>query len=162
VPLLSDHLYGVVPPFAARFAVYAFPTWPLGSEPVVTATADGVIVRESVTDLLCTGWLESVTLKVSEVAFAEVVGVPLMRPALDKLSPPGKVPLVSDHWYGVVPPVAFRVAEYVVPTLPLGSVVVGIARLWGFGLGAASTAHALRRMQIKATELQTKSRKSLE
>ena len=77
--------------------MYAVPTWPLGKELVVTESAGGVIVSVRVTDLLCTGRLESATLKVSFAAFAEAVGVPLITPAVDKLSPAGKVPLTSDH-----------------------------------------------------------------
>lgn len=77
--------------------MYADPTWPPGNEAVVTTSAGGVIVSVSVTDLLCTGRPESVTLNVSDAAFAGAVGVPLIGPAVDKLSPAGKVPLVSDH-----------------------------------------------------------------
>jgi hypothetical protein len=50
-----------------------------------------------------------------------VVGVPLNTPALDKLSPAGTAPVVTDHVYGAVPPVAASVCEYAVPTVPLGS-----------------------------------------
>jgi hypothetical protein len=55
------------------------------------------------------------------------VGVPVIAPVeafSDK--PAGKVPLVRDHVYGAVPPLAARVALYVMPTWPLGSEVVVI------------------------------------
>jgi hypothetical protein len=108
------------------------------------------MVTESVTDLLCTGWLESLTLNVRDFAFAEAVGVPLITPVLDRLSPAGKVPVVIDHRYGIVPPVARRVAEYGVPTVPFGKDFVEIAKVWGLFLVAASRVETLRRMQIKA------------
>lgn len=53
------------------------------------------IATASVTDLLCTGLLASVTVKVSEVAEAVAVGVPVIAPvAAFNESPPGNVPLV--------------------------------------------------------------------
>jgi hypothetical protein len=110
VPLVSDQLYGVAPPVAFRLALYAVPTWPFGNDVVVMASG-AAIVSESDTDLLWTGLLESLTLKVSEVALTAAVGVPLMAPvAAFRDSPVGNVPLVSDQLYGVVPPVAFRLA----------------------------------------------------
>ena len=39
------------------------------------------------------------------------VGVPLMTPPGDKVSPVGKEPDASDHVYGMLPPLAARVAE---------------------------------------------------
>lgn len=74
------------------------------------------MVRNRVADLVCTVWLESVTLKVSDTKFAAAVGVPLSAPEVDRLSPAGSVPLVRDHVYGVVPPVAARAALYTAPT----------------------------------------------
>jgi hypothetical protein len=50
-----------------------------------------------------------------------VVGVPLNTPALDKLSPAGSAPAVTDHVYGGVPPLATNVCEYAVPAVPLGN-----------------------------------------
>ena len=38
VPLVSDQLYGVVPPVAPNAAVYELPTCPLGSDVVVIAS----------------------------------------------------------------------------------------------------------------------------
>jgi hypothetical protein len=60
-------------------------------------------------------------LKVSGVALAVAVGVPLIRPA-DALSvnPAGKVPEVNCQLMEPVPPVAARVCEYGVPTTPFG------------------------------------------
>jgi hypothetical protein len=47
-----------------------------------------------------------------------VVGVPPMTPAPDSVRPAGSVPVVTDHAYGGVPPVAANVCEYAVPTVP--------------------------------------------
>ena len=56
-----------------------------------------------------------------KLAVPVAVGVPLTTPALDKVRPAGRLPTVTDHVYGGVPPVAARVCEYAVPTVPLGS-----------------------------------------
>ena len=53
------------------------------------------------------------------------------------MSPPGSEPESSDHVYGVVPPVAASVSEYVWPTVPSGRLVVVID---GGGTGAGATA----------------------
>jgi len=66
----------------------------IDSEGGVTAA----MVKLSVADWLCAGLLESVTAKVSEVAEAVAVGVPLIAPVdAFSVSPAGSVPLVSDH-----------------------------------------------------------------
>jgi len=41
VPEVRDQVYGDVPPVAARFAVYALPTWPVGSDVVAITNAEG-------------------------------------------------------------------------------------------------------------------------
>ena len=77
------------------------------------------------------GLPESVALKVSGAADAVDPGVPLIapvaafseRPYVDRAAP-----LVCDHVYGVVPPVAASVPLYAVPTWPLGSEVVPMLR----------------------------------
>jgi len=75
--------------------------------------------------------VESVTLNVSAAPFAAAVGVPLSRPVDEfNVKPPGSVPEVSDHVYGMVPPLAANVCEYAVPTWPLDSdnvVIVSVA-----------------------------------
>jgi hypothetical protein len=70
----------------------------LGKDVVVIDSVAAAIVSESETDLLWTGLLESLTLKVSGVALTAAVGVPLMAPvpALSE-SPAGNVPLVNDQ-----------------------------------------------------------------
>ena len=56
------------------------------------------------------------------------VGVPLITPAADKLSPTGNVPDASDHVFVPVPPVAVRVCEYGVPWTPFGNDAVVTVR----------------------------------
>jgi hypothetical protein len=73
------------------------PTCPFGKDVVVITGPAAVTVSESVAELLCAGCPESVTLKVSDAALTTAVGVPLMTPLVDKLSPAGSVPLVNDH-----------------------------------------------------------------
>ena len=76
-----------------------------------TVIPDAAIIRATLTDLLCAELLESLTVKVSEVALALAVGVPLIMPlVLSRDRPAGSDPLVKAHVYGGVPPVAVRVA----------------------------------------------------
>jgi hypothetical protein len=94
-------------------------------ETVTAIGPEALMVRLRFTDCLLLA--ESVTWKVSGVFEAGWVGVPVIAPVeafSDK--PAGKVPLVRDHVYGVVPPVAARVALYAALTWPLGSDVVVI------------------------------------
>ena len=53
------------------------------------------------------------------------VGVPVILPSVESISPAGKLPLAKSHVIGVEP-VADSVVLYVVFTLPLGSEVVVI------------------------------------
>src|SRR5579872_3208512 len=51
-----------------------------------------------------------------------LVGVPLRAPVVAfRDRPAGKAPVVIDHVYGCVPPVAANVCEYAEPTVPPGS-----------------------------------------
>ena len=52
--------------------------------------------------------LKSVTRNANGVPETGVVGVPLIRPPVMRLSPPGKVPEMSAHVYGAIPPLAFN------------------------------------------------------
>jgi len=75
--------------------------------PQVVVVTDEFTVRLRVADMVWAGVPESETLKVSDVALAVAVGVPVIAP-VDWLSesPAGSMPLVSDQVYGVAPPVA--------------------------------------------------------
>ena len=69
------------------------------------------IVNISLTDLLPAGVLESATWNVRAVFVTACVGVPVIAPvAAFNMRPTGNVPLVSDHVYGGVPPVAAKTA----------------------------------------------------
>ncbi len=113
-----DHVSGGVPPVAVSVVEYAMPTWiggVLGSTGMVMRSCCGVIASDKTLETLSAGLLASVTLNVretGELAGVGVVGVPLITP-VDAFSdsPAGSVPEVSDHVYGVAPPVAVSVCE---------------------------------------------------
>ena len=72
---------------------------------------EDVMVSVRLTDLLCAGRLESVTVNVSAVALAASVGMPVITPvAASNDRPTGRVAFARDHLWGNVPPVAARVA----------------------------------------------------
>src|SRR5439155_959465 len=116
----TDHVYGGVPPVAVNVCEYATPTVPAGSGDAVVITsgggAAGLIVIDSDFDTVCEALSLTWTLKVAVVA---AVGVPPITPA-DSDKPAGRVPGVTDHVYGGVPPVAVNGCEYVTPTVPAG------------------------------------------
>jgi hypothetical protein len=78
---------------------------------IVMPTELEEIVNVSLTDLLPAGVLESATWNVRAVLVTACVGVPVIAPvAAFNVRPAGSVPLVSDHVYGGVPPVAAKTA----------------------------------------------------
>ncbi len=82
---------------------------PVGAIVVGTGTTT---VRTKLADAVAAGEAESVTLKVKGVFTAGTVGVPVIAPVEGfKVNPFGRV-LVLDHVYGVVPPLAAKVALY--------------------------------------------------
>ena len=88
----------MVPPDAASVAEYATPNCPLGNDVVVIVSVLAVVVSVRAALALCTGLLESVTLKLSEAPETAAVGVPVMAPvAAFRDSPAGNAPLVSDQ-----------------------------------------------------------------
>lgn len=88
---------------------------------IIESDADAVVPEESLTvkDAICV---------------PAVVGTPLIVPVLLMERPLGR-PL-ADQVDGETPPVAESVAEYAVPTVPPGSVVVEITNGAGAGAGA--------------------------
>jgi len=73
---------------------------------------------ESVADFVWTGLLLSVAVAVNENV-PVFVGVPEITPLpAARLSPAGKLPLVTDQAYEGVPPVACSTCEYAVPSVP--------------------------------------------
>jgi hypothetical protein len=78
---------------------------------IVIPTEVEETVNISFTDLLAGGVLESATWNVRAVFVTACVGVPVIAPvAAFNIRPAGNVPLVSDHVYGGVPPVAAKTA----------------------------------------------------
>ena len=66
-----------------------------GSDVVVIANVAGAMVNVRLTEMVCVGILESLTVKVSGVALAVAVAVPLIAPvAAFNVRPAGSVPLV--------------------------------------------------------------------
>ena len=49
-----------------------------------------------------------------------MLGVPLITPAAESVRPAGGVPDVTDHVKPGTPPLAAKVCEYAVPTVPFG------------------------------------------
>ena len=109
-PEVIDHVYGVMPPVAASVAAYATPTCPFGKDGVVIVTVLAAILKVKLADFETAGDSESVTCAVI-VKLPDAVGVPLSAPAELSVTPAGNAPAVIDQLYGVVPPVAAKVAE---------------------------------------------------
>jgi hypothetical protein len=61
-----------------------------------------------------------------KVEIPDAAGVPLIWEP-DKFRPEGRAPVVMDHVYGTVPPLACKVCEYGTPTWPAGKLPVDIA-----------------------------------
>ena len=86
------------------------PTCPLGRLVVPIASA-GMMVSVRFAVCVSAGLLESVTLNVTARLLTAAVGVPVIAPVeAFKFAQAGKAPLVTDHVYGAVPPVAASVA----------------------------------------------------
>jgi hypothetical protein len=117
------HVYGPVPSVAVRVVVYASFTTPTGRLVVVTETV-GMTV--SVNARVAVMELASVIVNVMLGAPA-TVGVPVITPAPDKVSPGGRS--VDVHVYGPVPPAPTRALVYASPTLP--DVRLAVATLTG-------------------------------
>ena len=90
---------------------------------MLITTAGGLIVSVSaaVSDFNET----SVTFAVKLLAPA-VIGVPVMVPVGERISPDGSVPADTVQTYGTIPPEADSDCEYGTPTVPFGSEVVPI------------------------------------
>jgi hypothetical protein len=123
-PEYTLHVYGFVPLVAAIVAEYAPPTIPFGKLVVVIRTIVvpyTVKLKLAVEDSLSL----SVTFAVNVSAATAVVGLPDITPVLDaSVNPAGKLPELTLHVYGGVPPIACSVAEYSVPTAAVANNVV--------------------------------------
>ena len=104
---------------ACKAAEYAVPTVPPASEIVVSfkgchveveVVEPAAIVSPSEAVAVCGVEEESVTVTPND-AVAAALGVPLITPAAESVNPAGKLPEVSFHEYGEVPPVACKDVE---------------------------------------------------
>ena len=101
-PAAIDHAYGPLPPVATSAALYATDWFPLGSEVVVIAKDELIVMLRSFVVVLDP---ESVTCTV-KVLVPVALGVPVMAPELafsDK--PAGSAPAAIVRAYGGAPPV---------------------------------------------------------
>lgn len=117
LPDASDHVYPGVPPVALKVVLYELPFWPAARLVDVIEIPEAEIVSDSCADAVTAGDALSATATV-KVAVPVAVGVPEITPALDSVSPSGKLPDAIDHVYPGVPPVALRVVVYELPTTP--------------------------------------------
>src|SRR5262245_8915725 len=94
LPELRDHVYGGIPPLAARFSEYGMPIAPLGRGEDVSIESAGVIVIENVLDAVCTPLSATCTVKLNG-SVAEFFGLPSILPPPDRFSPSGRDPEIS-------------------------------------------------------------------
>jgi hypothetical protein len=121
LPDIRLHVYGGVPPLPLSIAEYAAPTMPSGRLVVVIESAAGAIVIDNCFVALCDAL--SVT-RTMNAAVPDAVGVPLIAPLPLSDNPAGKLPVVTLHVYGGVPPLPLSIAEYAAPAMPSGKLVV--------------------------------------
>jgi hypothetical protein len=111
LPELMLQVYGVTPPVAARVVEYVVPSVPLGKLVVVIFNVSVLTVMLRLAVAVCAGFSASLTSTV-KLDVPVVVGVPEITPVLAASdSPAGKLPTAMLHVYGVIPPLAARVAE---------------------------------------------------
>jgi hypothetical protein len=97
-----------VPPAAVSDCEYGSPTVPVGSEVVWIAIGAAEITRFSACVANAAVESETLTLKLDEPA---VVGVPEIRPEVERDRPVGRAPAANDHEYGGTPPETANEAE---------------------------------------------------
>jgi len=86
--------------------VLIVPVGKLDVETVSGAGGGAAMAIESLTERLCGGLPPSLTVTV-KLLVPLAVGVPEIRPVAEaRLSPAGRLPLLTDQVYGVVPPLA--------------------------------------------------------
>ena len=123
----AEKVYGVTPPVAPKFAVYAVPTTPVLRLVVETASAGGLIVNDKVLVAVFAGLAESVTMMVT-LDVPAAVGMPVIWFAVT-VRPAGSP--VAENVYGETPPVAPKFAVYADPTTPVLRLVVETASAGG-------------------------------
>jgi hypothetical protein len=78
---------------------------------VITADGTDVIVILSILEVVCPGLPASLTWTV-KLTVPVAVGIPVIAPLLGlSVKPTGRVPLIMDQVYGVIPPLASNIAE---------------------------------------------------
>lgn len=97
--------------------LYELPFWPAARLVDVIESPETEIVSDSCADAVSAGDALSATATV-KVAVPVAVGVPEITPALESVSPAGKLPDARDHVYPGVPPLALSVVVYELPTSP--------------------------------------------
>ena len=114
VPPVADHetaFLDVSLPTVAETESVCVTVRPARLGETVIPTAVEEIVNVNLADLVAGGVPESATWNVSGVVVTVCVGVPVIAPVeAFNVRPAGSVPLVSDHIYGGVPPVAAKTA----------------------------------------------------
>jgi hypothetical protein len=113
----------LLPPLALSICEYATPADPFGRLVTVTVSTGYTTVSVSVADAVFPA--ESVTCTTNVPAVSSAVGVPVTAPLLKRLSPTAlsPVPEFNENVYPLPdPPLALSLAEYDVPTVPMGSV----------------------------------------
>jgi hypothetical protein len=107
IPEESDQVYGAVPFAGASVCEYAVPSVASGRDVVVIKSPAAMLSTNGL-ETVCGGVPLSATCTVTFDVPA-LVGVPLITPALDRVTPAGSVPDVTVQLYGVVPPPAAKV-----------------------------------------------------
>ena len=121
-PEETSQVIGAVP-VAARVVLYDTPVAPLGKVVVVITGGAASISIESI----ASSYPPPLVARMVKVNVPTVVGFPEMTPLFRLIvNPSGKAPLSTLHETGAKL-VAASVAEYAVPTTPLGKVVVVIS-----------------------------------
>lgn len=115
--------------------MYPAPLVPFGNEFVITFRVVAETTSDKETVCVWTGLLLSLT-DAKKLNVPVAVVVPERMPAEDNVMPAGSEPELRDHAYGVVPPVAARVVEYVLPLVPEGR---DLDVIWRAGAAGAMT-----------------------
>jgi hypothetical protein len=107
-PWVTRQEYGGAPPVADNAAEYGAPATPSGSDSVVIA---GSAARTEKDKARVAAEPKASLTRTVAAKLPAVAGVPLIAPEEASDKPPGRLPDAILHVYGVLPPLAFRVAE---------------------------------------------------
>jgi hypothetical protein len=127
IPDARLQVYGLTPPLAIRVVEYALPTIPLGIVVVEIARGCNAAAIDKFNVSAAMLFAVSFTCTVNE-KLPDALGMPEMIPADARFNPDGTVPDTTLQLYGLIPPLAIRAVEYELPAIPLGIVVLEIAR----------------------------------